>query len=90
MKVNHFEFLKEPLVHVCIIAFYRLSNIEVVPVIEWWRPLIFSALNHSSSLRCGIEPSSGHVGQTKLSGGFSQGSPVFAQPNDWVGSKYVK
>ena len=28
---------------------------------EWLRPLIFTALNCSSSHRCGFEPSSGHV-----------------------------
>ena len=31
------------------------------PVAEWFRMLIFSALNRSSSHRCGFEPSSGHV-----------------------------
>ena len=33
---------------------------------EWLRPLIFSALNRSSSHRCGFEASSGHVRQAKF------------------------
>ena len=34
---------------------------EVAPVAECLRPLIFNALNCTSSHRCGFEPSSGHM-----------------------------
>ena len=35
---------------------------------EWLRPLIFSALNRSSSPRCGFEPSSGPGDQVVFPG----------------------
>ena len=34
---------------------------SAAPVTEWLRPLLFIALNHSSSHRCGFEPRSGHM-----------------------------
>ena len=64
------------------------------PLAELLRPLIFSALNHSSSQPCGFEPSSGHMWDKPSSacgwsGVFSQGSPIFAPPYDWLGLKRV-
>ena len=35
-------------------------------MVEWLSPLIFSALNHTSSDCCGFEPSSGHVRRAKF------------------------
>ena len=57
------------------------------PVAELLRTLIFSALNRSSSHRCGLEPSSGHMwdkpsSACRWSGGFSRGSTVFDPPYD--------
>ena len=54
---------------------------------EWLKKLMFSALTRSSSHRCGFKPCSGHMRDKPSSacgwsGGFSQGSPVFAPPND--------
>ena len=65
------------------------------PVAEWLRPLICSALNRSSSHRCGFELSSGHMWDEPSSacgwsGGFIRGSPVFAPPTDLFGSKQAK
>ena len=76
-------------------SFLISKVIKATPVDEWLRTLIFSALNRSSSNRCGFEPSSGHMSDKPSSacgwsGGFSQGSQVFAPPNDWQGSKWVK
>ena len=58
-----------------------------VTVADWLRTLIFSALNHSSSHRCGFEPSSCDMldkpkSACLWSGGFSWVSPVFAPPYD--------
>ena len=39
---------------------------KAAPVAKWLRSLIFNTLNHSSSHRCGFEPSSGHVRQAKF------------------------
>ena len=52
------------------------------PVAIWLRQLIFSALQLSSSHRCGLEPSLGHMWDKQsstcgCSGGFSRRSPVF-------------
>ena len=38
-----------------------LNHKPAAPMAEWLKTLIFSALNHSSSHRCGFEPSSGHM-----------------------------
>ena len=75
-------------------------NIDVklvmaAPVAEWLRMRIFSALNRSSSHLCGFQPSSGHMwnkisSACGWSGVFSPGSPVFAPPYDWLGSKWLK
>ena len=67
----------------------------VAPLAEWLRPLIFSALNRSSSYCCGFEPRSGHMWDKPSSacgwsGSFSRGSHVFVPPNYWLGSKWVK
>ena len=61
-------------------------------VAEWLRPLIFSTLNHSSSQRCGFEPSSCHMwdkpsSACEWSAGFSS---VFTRPSYWLGSKWMK
>ena len=53
--------------------------------------LTSSALNRVSSHHCGFEPSSGHMSDKPSyacgwSGGISQGSPVYAPPNDWLSS----
>ena len=40
---------------------WPMKIISAAPVAEWIRPLIFSAVNRSSSHRCGFEPSSGHM-----------------------------
>ena len=50
---------------------------------EWLKPLIFSALNRSSSHRCEFEPSSGNMWDNLSSvcgwsGCLSRGSPVLA------------
>ena len=55
---------------------------------EWSRTLICSILNCSSSHCCGLKPSSGHIwgkpsSACGWSGGFSQGSPVFAPLYDF-------
>ena len=39
---------------------------QAAPMAEWLRPLIFSALNPSSSYHCGFEPNMGHVIQAKF------------------------
>ena len=49
----------------------------VTPVAEWLRPLIFSALNRSSSHRHEFEPSSGHVSQARFSLRGRGMGPVF-------------
>ena len=50
---------------------------------EWLRLQIFSALNHSSSHRCGFELSSGHeTNQVLLAGFFFVLSPFFTPPGD--------
>ena len=66
--------------------------LAVASVAEWLRTLIFSALNHLSSHRYGFQLSSSHIWDKSSSscgwsGGFSWGSPVFAPPYDWLGSK---
>ena len=65
------------------------------PMAKWLRPLIFSTLNRSSSHHCGIEPGSGHMwdkpsSACRWSGGFSQGSPFFAPPSEWLHLKWIK
>ena len=59
----------------------NVKHIAIAPVVEWLRPPIFSALNHSSSHLCTFDTceTSQACG---WSGGFSRGSPVFAPPND--------
>ena len=52
------------------------------PLADWLRPLIISALNRSSSNRCGFEPRSGHMwdkpsSASGWSGGFFPGIPLF-------------
>ena len=82
---------------ICRKMFFSHTNLwQAAPVSDGLRTLILSALNHSSSHRCGFEPSSGHMWD-KLSSAcgwsdsFSQGCPVvFAQAYDWLGSKWVK
>ena len=65
-------------------------------VAKWLSPLTFSALNLSSSHRCGCEPSSGHMwdrpSQVLLAGGqvFFSGISSFAPPCDWLGSNWGK
>ena len=44
-------------INICMCSFVSLA----APVAEWLWPLNFSALNRSSSHRCGFEPSSGHM-----------------------------
>ena len=75
----------------CICTFEGSQTAQRRPhMAEWLRPLIFSALNRSSSHRCGFEPSSGHMWDKPCSACgwsscFSRGSPVFAPPtqNEW-------
>ena len=66
------------------------QSILAALVAEWLRPLIFSALNRSSSHRCGFEPSSGHMRQVKFClrvvRWFFSWSHVFPQRNYWLGS----
>ena len=55
--------------------------------------LIFSALNRSSTRRCGFESRSGHRldkpnSACGWSGGYSRWSPVFAPSYNWIGSKW--
>ena len=52
-----------------------------------FKPLIFSALNHSASHRCGFGPSLGHMWDkpifaSRWSGSCFRGSPVFAPSTD--------
>ena len=44
---------------------------------EWLRSLIFSALNRSSSHRCGFEPSLGVTGKTSQVSLLADGQVVF-------------
>ena len=48
---------------VCIVIYMITVNTScwVPPLAEWLSPLIFSALNRSSSHHCGFEPSSCHM-----------------------------
>ena len=63
-------------------------------VAKWLRPLMFSALNCSSSHPCGFEPSSGHVGQAKFClrvvRCFFSGDLQFSPHLTIDGSKWVK
>ena len=80
------------------VAVLRTLYIDALIVITKGRPLwspIFSAINRSSFHRCGFETSSCHMcdkssSACEWSGGFARGSPVFAPPNDWLGSKWMK
>ena len=53
---------------------------EAVPMAEWLRKLIFSAINHSPSHRYGFEPVRQTSSACRWSGVFSRGSPIFAPP----------
>ena len=69
-------------IYICMCSFVSLA----APVAEWLRLLNFSSLNRSSSHRCGLEPSSGHMwdkpsSACRWSCGFSLGSTVFAPPS---------
>ena len=67
---------------------------EAAPMAEWLRALIFSALNRSSSHGVGSSPARVKCVKPSsacgLSGYFSRGSPIFAPPYYWIGSKWVK
>ena len=58
--VEKYVPLRANLKIVCICLTSHEAKITYT-VAEWLRTLIFSALNHSSSHRCGFEPSSGHI-----------------------------
>ena len=83
--MNRNAFIADVALGVTVVAMIQ-EIIQAAPVAEWLRSLIFSALDRSSSPRCGFEPSSA----CEWSGGFSRGSPVITPPYDWLGSKWVK
>ena len=75
-----------------LVSTIQLLNIWAAPVAEWLRPLIFSALNSSSSHPCGFESRSGHMWDKPssacgwfFSGGlpFSPHLTIDSAQNDW-------
>ena len=77
------------------INLHSLQKCRSASMAEWLRLLIFSALNCSSSHRCGFEPCSGHLrdkpnSACRWSSGFSQESSIFAPPYDRLCSEWVK
>ena len=71
--MNRNAFIADVALGVTVVATIQ-EIIQAAPVAEWLRSLIFSALDRSSSHRCGSA--------CEWSGGFSRGSPVITPPYD--------
>ena len=66
-----------------MVIFFVNSDLAAASMAKWFRTLIFSALNLSSSHGSGFDPSLGHMRDKPSSacgwsGVFSRGSPIFA------------